>query len=141
MTKLFEFLSFSPGLFWFLILLFPKNNRAMLAVDFFLFVLSGIFVFLTLPAVPALLPVIAKPTLASIQAFLATEKGTVGAWNHMILSDLWIGRWVAFDSQNDRYPLVIRLIFIPLIIFFGPMGLFFYILYRTGVQRRLSLTH
>lgn len=140
MTTLFDFLSFSPGLFWILILFFPRHPKAMLAVDAFLFLLSGIYVFIVLPEVPALLPIIAKPTLEAIRQIFSAPRGTVGAWNHMILADLWIGRWVARDSLDDTYAPWIRAVFIPPILFFGPLGLFCYLIYRMAVRGRFALT-
>lgn len=112
----------------------------MLAVDFFLLALAAHFTWLTLPIVAELLPLIAKPTLEGMRAFLSTREGTLGVWNHMILGDLWIGRWVAQDTVKDSYPLITRLIFIPPILFFGPLGLCFYLIYRMMWKREFSLT-
>jgi hypothetical protein len=140
METIFSILSFAPGPFWALILFFPQHRKAMLAVDLFLFALALHFAWLTLPIVPELFPLIAKPTLDGMRAFLSTREGTLGVWNHMILGDLWIGRWVAQATVEDRYPLITRLIFIPPIVFFGPLGLCFYLIFRMVWKREFSLT-
>ena len=57
----------------------------------------------------------------------------------MILGDLWIGRWVIYDSLKLETPLAIRLPILVTILFFGPLGLFFYLLYRGVVKRRFDL--
>lgn len=112
----------------------------MLAVDIFLILLSGLFVALTLPVISELFPLIAKPEFESMHAFLSSKPGFVGSWNHMILSDLWIGRWVAQDTCKGRHGLPVRLLFIPPILFFGPLGLFCYLIFRIITRRRISLT-
>lgn len=135
----FQFICFAPGPFWLALFIAPTHKWAMRVFDVFLFLLSLHFTLLTLPAVPDLLPLIAQPKFAEIHAFLSTPIGTLGSWNHMVLADLWIGRWVAQDSLNHPYPLVLRLIFLPVILFFGPMGLCFYLVYRAAFLRQLWL--
>jgi len=137
--QIFQMLSLSPGPFWILILFFPFNKRAMLAVDVYLLLLAGSFTLMTLPIVPELLPLIAKPEFSSMYDFLSTPKGVLGSWNHMILGDLWIGRWVARDCQRESHRIIVRIIFVIPILFFGPLGLFLYLLYRLIRHRKLSL--
>ena len=112
----------------------------MLAVDLVLFALAAHFAWLTLPIVSELLPLIAEPTLEGMRAFFATREGTLGVWNHMILGDLWIGRWVAQDAMKHRYSMFIRVIFLPPILMIGPAGLFFYLLFRMAWKRDFRLT-
>jgi len=140
LDNIFLFLSYSPGPFWLLIILFPNSRRAMLLVDAFLILLTMIFTTLTLPHIKDLLPIIATPTLGSIRVFLGSPEGTVGTWNHMILSDLWIGRWVALDLLKAHKSVWLRVLFIIPILFFGPLGLFFYLAYRIASQKKMSLT-
>ncbi|MBP9224985.1 MAG: DUF4281 domain-containing protein [Verrucomicrobiales bacterium] len=140
MESLFTFLSYSPGPFWLLILFLPKNRTAMLVVDCFLILLSAIFAFQTVPVLQELLPLIAKPEFVPISEFLGSDRGIVGSWNHMILGDLWIGRWVAHDSLQSKYPLLIRVVFIIPILLFGPLGLFCYFIFRIISRRRVALT-
>lgn len=140
MELLFQFLCFAPGPFWLLIIALPKNRNAMLAVDAFLLVLCVLFVVQTVPVLPQLLPLLAKPEFESIRSFLTTKQGFVASWNHMVLGDLWIGRWIAQDTENDTRPLITRLVFIPIVLFFGPLGLFAYLAFRCVRRRQFSLT-
>ncbi|TNE70648.1 DUF4281 domain-containing protein [bacterium] len=135
---LFTILSYIPGPFWLMILFVPKNKKAMLAVDVFLFLMSALFVVQTIPVLSELFPILAQPDFPKMYAFLSSEKGVLGSWNHMILSDVWIGRWVAQDSLQFEKSLIIRLIIIPVILFFGPFGLFFYLLFRMIKKRSIS---
>ena len=136
---IFQVLSMSPGPFWIMILFFPFHKKAMLAVDVYLIILAAFFTWMTLPVVPDLLPLLAKPEFASMYEFLSTPLGVLGSWNHMILGDLWIGRWVARDCQRESKPLLARIVFVMPILFFGPLGLFFYVVYRGIRHRKLSL--
>ncbi|MCG8600845.1 MAG: DUF4281 domain-containing protein [Verrucomicrobiales bacterium] len=140
MESLFIFLSYAPGPFWFLILFLPENRKAMIAVDCFLILLSAMFAVHTTPVLGQLAPMIAKPEYAPIYEFLSSERGFIGSWNHMILGDLWIGRWVAHDSLQSKRPLLLRAVFLPPILFFGPLGLFCYLVFRVISRRKISLT-
>lgn len=137
---MFALLSYAPGPFWLMILFFPGNRRAMLAVDVFLITLSFAFVATLIPVMEQILPLVLAPSLDTMQSFLTSKQGFVGTWNHMIISDVWIGRWVALDSLAFRRSLVVRLIFILPIVLVGPFGLFFYLVFRIAVKRQLSLT-
>ena len=135
---LFSFLSYIPGPFWLLILFIPTHKKAMLAVDIFLLVMSFLFVIQTVPVLQDILPIILKPTFSEMKAFLTTDAGFLGSWNHMILSDVWIGRWVAHDSLQFENSWIIRLIIIPVILIVGPFGLFFYLLFRIIKKRSFA---
>ncbi|GAB4420721.1 MAG: hypothetical protein OHK0039_34640 [Bacteroidia bacterium] len=135
---LFSLLSYSPGPFWLLILLLPRNRWAMLAVDVYLFILSALFVVQTLPALGQILGIIFQPTFLEMKAFLGSDAGFLGSWNHMILGDVWIGRWVAHDSLQFRWAWLIRLLAIPVILIVGPAGLCFYLIFRMIATRRIG---
>lgn len=135
---LFSLLSYSPGPFWLLILLLPRNRWAMLAVDGYLFLLSLLFVIQTLPVLGHILDIIFQPEFQEMRAFLGSEAGFLGSWNHMILGDVWIGRWVAHDSLQFQRSWLIRLLIIPVILVVGPFGLFFYLAFRMIATRRIG---
>ena len=137
---LFKFLSFSPGPFWLILFFIPRNKIGMRCFDAYLFLLSALFAAQTIPVVPDLLPAIASPTLPLIQSFLGSPTGTVGAWNHMILGDLWIGRWVAHDAIRLGMPAFLRIPVLLVILFFGPLGLFLHLIYRFLVKREFKLS-
>jgi hypothetical protein len=137
---LFRFLSFSPGPFWLILFIIPRNQTAMRCFDGYLYLLAALFAVQTIPVVPELLPAIASPTLPVIQSFLGSATGTVGAWNHMILGDLWIGRWVCHDAIRLEMPAFLRIPVLIVILFFGPLGLFLYLCYRFFLKRKFKLT-
>lgn len=112
----------------------------MLVFEAYLVLLSGLVAWLTVPVLGTLLPMPARPKFDEMHAFLSSKAGFVGSWNHLILSDLWIGRWVAHDSVGGQVPLPranglpahhsVR----------GPMGLFCYLMFRMISRRKLALT-
>ena len=138
-NNLFYLLSFSPGPFWLCLVAFPKNKWAMVAFDVLLFLLSLIFTIITIPEIFYLAPIIASPTFEAINGYLGTPLGTLGSWNHMILSDLWIGRWVVHDAIKNKVSMPVRFPFIVLILFFGPVGLFFYLCYRMILLKQFKI--
>lgn len=135
----FNLLSFLPGPFWLALLFIPKNQLAMKAFDVFLVLLSVHFSFLTLPDVATLAPVIASPTFETISQLLSAPKGILGSWNHMILSDLWIGRWIAYDGMRKGFNGYVRAVFILITLFFGPVGLCLYWITRAAFRRSWRL--
>ena len=56
-----------------------------------------------------------------------------------ILGDLWIGRWVTHDSLQNNVSWFIRLPILLVILFFGPVGLFFYFASRILFLKKLWL--
>lgn len=137
---LFSILSYIPGPFWLLILLVPQNRKAMLVVDIFLLAMSILFVVQTIPVLGEIMQIIFKPTFPEMKAFLGSDAGFLGSWNHMILSDVWIGRWVAQDSLQFKKSWIIRVLIIPVILIVGPFGLCFYLLFRAIKKKSLELT-
>ena len=139
-TLLFFLLSFSPGPFWLMLLFAPRRPRLMAFFDGYLVLLSLVFCALTLPDLPAIMALVVKPTLQGVGGLLSSTHGTLGAWNHMILGDLWIGRWVAHDAVDKGVNPWLRAPFILTIMFIGPVGLAAYLAYRMFVLKRFALT-
>ena len=137
--SIFNFLSFSPGPFWLILVFAPHHRLAMRAFDFYILLLSAIFAVMTIPVVPDLFPIIASPEHEAIKSFIASDLGSLGTWNHMILGDLWIGRWVIHDALKLGTKAYIRIPILFTILMFGPLGLFFYLVYRWCVLRKHEL--
>src|SRR4051812_26673737 len=92
---------------------------------------------LVLPALATILPVVARPTLASVIALLATPVGATAAWAHFLAFDLFVGRWIFLDADAARTtpralaaPLVSLILVLTLML--GPLGLLSYLVARTG---------
>lgn len=139
LSTAFQVLCFAPGPLWLALIFFPRQRHAMMIFDVALILLSVHFTLLTIPEVPQLLPVIAKPTFEGVSGFLTTPKGIVGSWNHMILSDLWIGRWIVYDGIKNNLSRVVLAFVTLTTLFFGPMGLCLYVVLRFALRREWRL--
>lgn len=136
MDSLFNLLSFAPGPFWLLLFLFPQKRWAMRVFDVFLLFLAMVYSYLTIPAIPELLPIIASPNMESIRELMISDKGLIAGWNHFILADLWIGRWIALDGLDLGIPIYLRIPFLLITLFFGPLGFLSYWIYRFVIHRK-----
>ena len=137
---IFDFLSFSPGIFWLLLIFTPKNKTAMKLFDIFLLLLSLIYSIMIIPDIPSLLPIIAKPEFETLRNILSTPKGFLASWNHFILSDLWIGRWITLNAIECKFPTSFRIIILFISLFFGPLGLCVYLISRLLLKKKLYIT-
>lgn len=127
---LFQFLSFSPGPFWLGLMVAPNNRWFQRAFDVYLWLIIGIYAVRTLPNVPAMIPLLSAPTLDAMRAIFSTPEGFVSGWNHFIIGDLWFGRYIAMDGQKKGISAWMRAPLILLTLYFGPLGLFAYLLFR-----------
>ena len=135
----FYVLSYAGGPLWLALFLRPESKLLMRVFDVALIILTFHFAIITIPSVPKLLPLIASPEFGSLRSFLDTDQGFVGSWNHMIIGDLWIARWVVFDAIKSNVVGWVRFPFVLIIMLFGPLGLGFYFLFRIFYLKRLFL--
>lgn len=126
----FQILSLAPGACWMILFFIPTNRLAMKFYDAFLLLLAFHFSWLVIPMVPELFPVIAAPRFDAVFSILTTKIGFLGSWNHMILADLWIGRWIAHDAVERQLNIILRIFFVLTVMFFGPLGLALYSIFR-----------
>ncbi len=132
---LFYLLSFTPGPFWLGLMFFPRNQVFQRAFDVYLWVLLAVFSVHAIPTIPAMVPLLSNPTFDAVHAVFQTPLGFVSGWNHFILGDLWFGRYIAEDSHKNRLSSWIRAPLILLTLYFGPLGLFTYLVVRTALRR------
>jgi hypothetical protein len=131
--------------FWALMILAPRWSWTRRIVASPLIVVPPVLVYalLVLPRLAELLPAVAQPTLAGVQALLGTAGGAAAGWAHFIAFDLFVGRWIYLDSQRRGvHPLVMVPLLI-LTILLAPLGLFAYLLlghlplrYRSAARSR-----
>lgn len=121
---------------WVLMIAFPNaaiTKRVMASV----WVVSPLLVsyaILVLPGFLALIPTLLYPQLADLVRLFGTPQGTTVAWIHLISFDLWVGRWVYFDSHDYRIPTWLRRIFLVCILMAGPFGLLVYLTVRRNYK-------
>ena len=111
----------APGWIW---------TRRLMAKPWGVGILAGLYVLLLLPRLPAVLPALAPPTLASVQAMLGTPAGATLAWAHMLALDLWAGQWIYADARLRRWSHPALAAVLAATFLFGPLGLLAYLLLR-----------
>ncbi|MBE0696692.1 MAG: DUF4281 domain-containing protein [Anaerolineaceae bacterium] len=90
---------------------------------------------LILPVLPALMALLANPSLASIASGLGTPLGATTVWAHLVTFDLFAGRWAYLDSRERRVSAWLASPALLVILMFGPFGLLLYLLLRHAYRR------
>lgn len=111
--------------FWALMILAPRWSVTARVIGSPLIVapVLAIYALLVLPALGAVLPAVASPTLEGVRDLLGTPAGAAAGWAHMIGFDLFVGRWIWLDSRDRRVPALVMAPVLLLTILFGPIGL------------------
>lgn len=119
--------------FWVLIIFLPrwKWTKRIMDVPFFVAILTLLYVILAIPQMGVLLPLLTRPSVARAMALLGTPEGATIGWIHMVAFDLFVGRWIYFDSQQRRISawFVSPLLFVTFML--GPLGFLCYFCLRT----------
>eukprot|EP00197_Chlamydomonas_leiostraca_P007181 CAMPEP_0202865774 /NCGR_PEP_ID=MMETSP1391-20130828/6347_1 /ASSEMBLY_ACC=CAM_ASM_000867 /TAXON_ID=1034604 /ORGANISM="Chlamydomonas leiostraca, Strain SAG 11-49" /LENGTH=157 /DNA_ID=CAMNT_0049545651 /DNA_START=88 /DNA_END=561 /DNA_ORIENTATION=+ len=70
-------------------------------------------------------------TLKGVQKLLGNRDAALACWLHYCAADLWVGRWIAIDAGRRHIPRILMAPVLLLALFLGPVGLGFYLLFRT----------
>lgn len=94
-----------------------------------------IYAALVLPGLPALLLLLANPSLDAIASGLSTPTGAAAVWAHLVTFDLFAGRWIYLDSRERGLSawLASPCLFLTLMV--GPLGMLVYLVLRS-LRRR-----
>ncbi|HEX2659963.1 MAG TPA: ABA4-like family protein [Polyangia bacterium] len=128
--------------FWVAMIVAPRwrVTRRVLASP--LVVLGSVLLYasLVLPALGTVLPVVARPTLATVMALLNQPVAATAAWAHFLAFDLFVGRWIYLDALERKVPLPWLAVAPTLVLtlLLGPLGLGAYLLLRTVNWSRLG---
>ncbi|MEU4312168.1 ABA4-like family protein [Nocardia sp. NPDC024068] len=130
--RLFDTTFLVAAPFWALMILAPRWRRTRAIVASPLICLPPLLIYaaLVLPAFADFSAALANPTLPALQELLSSAPGTAATWAHFIAFDLFLGRWIFFDSRDRRInPMVISGLLVFTIIF-APLGVLIYLLIR-----------
>lgn len=75
------------------------------------------------------------PDLASVQEFVTADRGTTIVWAHLLVFDVFVGRWIVLDAVDRGVPHLAVLPCLLLTLAAGPVGLLVYLVVRTIVAR------
>jgi hypothetical protein len=118
--------------FWFLMIFLPywRWTRWVMQVPWMVALLALLYALLALPQIAVLAPVLLRPSLTGIATLLGTPDGATIGWVHFLAFDLFVGRWIYFDSRERGISAWLSgpLLFLTLML--GPLGLLCYFLLR-----------
>lgn len=79
-----------------------------------------------------------QPSLAGVNDVLANVNGAAAIWAHLIAFDLFVGRWMYFDSRERGLHGLLMAPVMVLTILLSPFGLAAYFVIRLFGRRRVS---
>ncbi|WP_433633589.1 ABA4-like family protein [Nocardia sp. CA-120079] len=133
MTRaLFDLTFWSAAPFWALMILAPRWHRTPTVVASPLICAAPLLIYATLvlPEFGPFLSVLTAPNLPGLQAILAGGTGAAAAWAHFVGFDLFLGRWIYFDSRaRGVHPVLISGL-LTFTILFAPLGVLGYLTIR-----------
>ena len=120
--------------FWLAMVVAPRwrVTRKVMASPAVVLGAVGLYAWLVLPALGTVLPVVARPTLATVTALLNQPAAATAAWAHFLAFDLFVGRWIYLDALERRLPWLAVAPTLVLTLLLGPLGLAAYLMLRTG---------
>ncbi|TCC00513.1 DUF4281 domain-containing protein [Micromonospora zingiberis] len=133
MTEVLFTLTFAVAApFWVLMILLPNWSVTARIIKSPLMVAPGLLIYavLVLPALAEVLPAVLSPTLDGVRELLGGAVGAAAGWAHMIVFDLFVGRWAWLDSRERGVPSLIMAPVLVLTILLGPLGLAAYLIIR-----------
>jgi hypothetical protein len=134
MQRLFELSSFLVLPFWLLMILAPRWRwtRRIVSSPFIVLGPVGLYAFLLLPHLLAILPALMQPRLEPIAALLGQPLGTTIAWAHFLALDLFAARWIYLDAGERGLSAWALSPLLALTLMFGPLGLGAYLAVRSA---------
>ena len=98
---------------------------------------AALYAWLVLPVLGTVLPVVARPTLATVMALLNQPAAATAAWAHFLAFDLFVGRWIYLDALDRKLPWLAVAPTLVMTLLLGPLGLASYLLLRRVAWSRL----
>jgi hypothetical protein len=137
MDLLFNLSNFIVLPFWLLIIFAPhwRVTQSVLRSLWVVVPSALLYTALVLPALPALMALVASPSLAAISSGLGTPLGATTVWAHLVTFDLFAGRWAYLDSRERQISAWLASPALLFIFMLGPFGLLLYFLLRNAYRR------
>ena len=129
---LFDITFLTAAPFWALMILAPRwhRTRTLVASPLICLPALAIYAILALPRLATFFPALADPNLPGLQDFLGSSAGAAVAWAHFVAFDLFMGRWIYFDSRERGIPPALISVLLVGTIFFAALGVLIYLLIR-----------
>ncbi|WP_327151355.1 ABA4-like family protein [Nocardia sp. NBC_01329] len=137
---LFDITFVSAAPFWALMIFAPRWHRTRAITASPLICLPPLLVYavLVLPDFGGFFSTLANPELPALQQLLGGSAGAAVAWAHFIAFDLFLGRWIYFDSRERRIHPALISVLLAFTIVFAPLGMLAYLAIRFLREPRRS---
>lgn len=134
MTRIFWLGTLLPLPFWLLMILLPdwRWTRRVIASPLVAAPPAVVYVALMAPRLRTVAPAIRNPTLPSVAALLSTPDGATLAWLHMVMADLFVGRWIYLDARARGLGPRLTSPLLVLAVVFSPAALLLHLAVRSG---------
>jgi Domain of unknown function (DUF4281) len=135
LSQLFDAANLFVLPFWAVMIVLPKweITRKVISSPLPFIALAGLYIYLLVVAVnPESAQALANPKLADIARFFADEGAAAVGWVHFLVMDLFVGRYIYLEGQNNGIVTIHSLI---LCLFFGPIGLLSHLITSAIVNR------
>ncbi|MEL6361216.1 MAG: ABA4-like family protein [Pseudomonadota bacterium] len=139
MEQLFSIAGQAALIGWIILIFLPRRFDLLFAVPQYIipFGLALLYAGLILPTIYT--GEGGFGSLADVAALLSNEKALLAGWIHYLAFDLFIGAWIARQSDGLGIPRVIQAVLLAATFMFGPIGLALFIVMRIGYRRDPSL--
>jgi ABA4-like protein len=140
MNTIFRLSNFLVLPFWAPMMVLPRWRCTERIMKSFLVVVGPALVYgtLVLPHLAVIWPAVTRPTLAGVAQLLGSPMGATIAWAHFLAFDLFVGRWIYWDSRERRISPVLISPVLFLTLMLGPLGFLLYLAVRTLAQKKTS---
>lgn len=131
-SSLFEVTFAAAAPFWALMILAPRwhRTRAIAASPLIIAPPLLIYAVLVLPELDVFSATLTDPDLTALQQLLSGSAGAAAAWAHFVAFDLFVGRWIYWDSRERRLHPALISILLAFTIMFAPLGVLAYLIIR-----------
>lgn len=138
MTTIFWLGNLLGAPFWLLMILLPRWRwtRRMMASPLVAAPHAALYVAVMVPQLRRVAPAVAKPTPHRVELLLSTSEGLTAGWLHLMMADLFIGRWIYLDAQEHNIPARLSSPVLCLALVFSPAGLLAYLGLRRTATRQ-----
>lgn len=117
--------------FWFMIMFFPRTavTRRVMEGLWWVIPLVVLYAAVIIPSIADVFVQVANPQFGAIQQLLSSPTGALLAWVHVLVFDLFVGRWIYLHAQQLKQSRVVVGIILFCTLMAGPFGLLLYLLF------------
>lgn len=117
--------------FWFMIIFLPGTavTRRVTESMWWAMPLVISYAAVIMPNIAEIFVQVANPQFGAIQQLLSSPTGVLLAWVHVLVFDLFVGRWVHLRAQKLKQSRVVVGIILFCTLMAGPFGLLLYLLF------------